>query len=49
MVVGKITSIVMAIVVVAGVTVAVSHPASVGLINASGNAFSGALKAAEGR
>lgn len=49
MVVGKITSIAIALIVVAGVTVAVSHPTSVGLINASGNAFSGALKAAEGR
>ena len=44
----KILSIGSAIVVVAGVTVIVSHPASATIIQAVGNAFSGSLKAAMG-
>jgi hypothetical protein len=44
----KVLSIGSAIVVVAGVTVVVSHPTSAKVINAVGSAFSGALRAAMG-
>lgn len=45
----KITSVAFAIVVVAGVTVVVSHPTSAAIIGAIGNAFSGSIRAAMGR
>lgn len=44
----KLLSIGSAIVVVAGVTVVVSHPQSAQIIQAVGTAFSGSLRAAMG-
>lgn len=45
---GKIFDIAFAIVVVAGVTVAVVHPGTSSVISAIGNAFSSSLRAAMG-
>lgn len=45
----KLTSIGMAIVTVAGVTVIVSHPQSAKIIGAIGSAFAGSVRAAMGR
>lgn len=47
--VDKIASIAAAIVVVAGVTTVVSHPASAAVIRAIGDAFTGSLRAAQGK
>lgn len=49
MAVEKLASILGAIIVLAGVTVVVSHPTSVSAINALGGAFSGSVKTAMGR
>ncbi len=47
--VGKIFSIAMAIVVVAGITIVVSSPTTAGDLKAIGDTFSGSLRAAMGR
>jgi Na+/serine symporter len=46
---GKLVDIAATIVVVAGVTVAVSSPNTANIIASFGNAFSGSLKAAMGQ
>ena len=46
---GKIFDIAMAIVAVAGVTVAVSTPNTASVITSFGNAFAGSLRAAMGK
>lgn len=45
----KIMSIAGMLVVVAGVTTVVSHPASAQVIRAIGDAFTGSLRAAQGK
>lgn len=45
----KVFNILGALVVVAGVTSIVAHPASANVIRAMGDSFSGAIKAATGR
>jgi hypothetical protein len=49
MVLGRIFDIMAAIVVVGGVTVAVSSPNTAGVANAFGNAFANSLRAAMGK